>query len=155
MAQLYPGDRAPAFCLLDQNDQQVSLKDFSGKKLLVYFYPQADTPGCTKQACSIRDTCAELSRLGAASVGISPDSPDKQKKFDKKFDLDFPLLSDPDHQTAVAYGAWGSKKRYGREYEGIIRSAFLINENGDIVQTWYHVKPLDTVPHVKEALGLP
>ena len=152
MAKLKVGDKAPNFKLKDQNDKQVALSDFKGKKLLLYFYPKADTPGCTKQACSIRDSATELTDDGIAVVGISPDAPAKQKKFDDKYDLQFPLLSDPDHKVAVAYGAWGKKSMYGKTYEGIIRSSFLIGENGEILQVSYKVKPLDTVPNAMNVL---
>jgi len=153
MALLKVGDKAPAFSLVDQNDKKVALSDFKGKKLLLYFYPKADTPGCTKQACSIRDSAEELADDGIAAVGISPDAPAKQKKFDDKYDLQFPLLSDPDHKVALAYRAWGEKSMYGKTYEGIIRSSFLIGENGKILQVSYKVKPEDTVPNAREALS--
>ena len=113
MALLKTGDKAPKFKLLDQNNNKVSLSDFSGQKLLIYFYPKADTPGCTTQSCSVRDAADDLSGLNMAAVGISPDQPDKQQKFDDKYGLGFPLLSDPDHEVAEAYGAWGEKKNYG------------------------------------------
>ena len=151
MAQLKQGDKAPDFALKDQSGKEVSLNDYKGKKLLLYFYPKADTPGCTKQACSIRDSSSDLGKSGVAAVGISPDQPDKQQKFDTKYGLGFPLLSDPDHKTAEAYGVWGEKKMYGKTSMGIIRSSFLIDENGNIEKTWYKVKPLDTVPNVLEA----
>jgi thioredoxin-dependent peroxiredoxin len=150
MAQLKQGEKAPDFTLKDQSGKEVSLKDYRGKKLLLYFYPKADTPGCTKQACSIRDSSNDLDKSGIAAVGISPDEPDKQQKFDTKYSLGFPLLSDPDHKTAEAYGVWGEKKMYGKTSMGIIRSSFLIDENGNIEKTWYKVKPLDTVPNVLE-----
>ena len=147
MAKLNVGDKAPTFSLLDQDGKKVSLSDFKGKKLLLYFYPKADTPGCTKQGCSIRDASGELEKLGMEAVGISPDEPGKQKKFDDKYSLGFPLLSDPDHKVAKAYGAWGKKSMYGKEYEGILRSSFVIDETGKIAQASYKVKPLDTVPN--------
>ena len=150
MAQLKQGEKAPDFTLKDQSGKEVSLKDYRGKKLLLYFYPKADTPGCTKQACSIRDSSNDLDKSGIAAVGISPDEPDKQQKFDTKYSLGFPLLSDPDHKTAEAYGVWGEKKMYGKTSMGIIRSSFLIDENGNIEKTWYKIKPLDTVPNVLE-----
>jgi peroxiredoxin Q/BCP len=152
MAQLQSGAAAPAFSLLDQNGNTVSLSDFAGKKLLLYFYPKADTPGCTTQACSIRDEMPNLSGSGIAAVGISPDRPEKLKKFRDKYDLNFPLLSDPDHKIADAYGTWGKKSMYGKEYEGIIRSSFLIDEQGKVIQAWYKVSPKDTVPFAKQAL---
>lgn len=153
MAKLKVGDKAPVFSLLDQEGKQVSLSDFKGKKLLLYFYPKADTPGCTKQACSIRDASKELKKLGAAAIGISPDEPARQKKFDDKYSLGFPLLSDPDNTVAKAYGVWGEKSMYGKMYEGIIRSSFVIDEKGKILQASYKVKPLDTVPNAAEVLG--
>jgi len=153
MAELKVGARAPAFTLIDQEGKKVSLSDYKGKKLLLYFYPKADTPGCTKQACSVRDSAGELKKSSVAAVGISPDEPAKQKKFDDKYSLGFPLLSDPDHKVAAAYGAWGKKSMYGKTYEGIIRSSFLIDQAGKIAQVSYKVKPLDTIPNMKEALG--
>jgi peroxiredoxin Q/BCP len=152
MAKLNVGDKAPAFSLLSQDEKKVSLSDYKGKKLLLYFYPKADTPGCTKQACSIRDSYKELKKLGAFAIGISPDKPPKQKKFDDKYSLGFPLLSDPGNKIAKVYGAWGKKSMYGKTYEGIIRSSFVIDGQGKIVQASYKVKPLDTVPNATEAL---
>ena len=153
MPRLQPGDKAPAFRLTDQQGNTVSLQDFRGRKLLVYFYPKADTPGCTKQACSVRDARPDLSKLGIAAVGMSPDMPDRQKKFDGKYALDFPLLSDPDHAVAEAYGVWGEKSMYGRKVMGTVRSSFLIDETGKVLQAWYKVKPEDTVPNVLKALS--
>jgi peroxiredoxin Q/BCP len=153
MAVLSVGDKAPDFSLKDQNGKRVSLSDFKGRKLLLYFYPKADTPGCTTQSICVRDASAEFAKAGVAVVGISPDEPDKQKKFDDKHSLGFPLLSDPDHKIAQAYGAWGKKSMYGRTYEGVIRSSFLIDENGRILQASYKVKPEDTVPNARKALG--
>lgn len=152
MAKLNVGDKAPAFSLLNQEGKKVSLSDYKGKNLLLYFYPKADTPGCTKQGCSIRDASKELKKLGMAAVGVSPDEPKKQKKFDDKYGLGFPLLSDPDHKVAKAYGAWGKKSMYGKTYEGIIRSSFVIDGKGKIVQASYKVKPLDTVPNATGVL---
>jgi len=153
MAQLKPGDKAPDFNLTDQHGKRVKLGSFKGKKLLVYFYPKADTSGCTKQACSVRDAEPDLSALGVAAVGISPDPPDRQQKFDTKYSLGFSLLSDPDHTVAERYGVWGEKKMYGKSYMGIVRSSFLIDEKGKIVQAWYGIKPDATVPEAKKALG--
>ncbi len=152
MKKLQKGDKAPDFSLTNQNGSNVALSDFAGKKLLVYFYPKADTPGCTVQACSVRDSRPDLKNLGISAVGISPDQPEKQKKFDTKHDLGFPLLSDPDHAVAEAYGAWGEKNMYGKKSMGIIRSSFLVDETGNIVDAWYKVKPADTVPNAQKVL---
>jgi len=153
MARLKPGDAAPEFQLPDQHGQTVRLADFGGGKLLIYFYPKADTPGCTRQACSIRDARQELRDLGLAVVGISPDQPARQQKFDDKYNLSFPLLADPDHRVAEAYGVWGEKTSYGKKSMGIIRSSFLIDAAGKIVAAWYGVKPEDTVLKAKKALS--
>ncbi len=150
MAELKAGDIAPNFNLKDQSGKEISLGDYKGKKLLLYFYPKADTPGCTTQACSIRDSWSNLSGKGIAALGISPDMSEAQAKFDKKYELGFPLLSDPDHKVAEAYGAWGEKKNYGKTYEGIIRSSFLIDEQGKLEGVWYKVKPEATVPNALE-----
>ena len=146
---LTAGDRAPAFTLPDQDGTKVKLSDHKGRKVLVYFYPKADTPGCTAQSCelsAIRDD------VDVQIIGISPDLPEKQKKFDEKYALGFPLLSDPDHAVADKYGAWGPKKLYGREYEGIIRSAFLIDEQGKVAEAWPKISPKDTPTNLLEAL---
>ena len=152
MAQLKPKDKAPHFALPDQAGRAVKLSDFKGQRLLIYFYPKADTPGCTKQACSLRDTYGELSDHRAAVVGISPDEPGQQEKFARKYSLPFPLLSDPDHEVAEAYGAWGEKSMYGKKYEGVIRSSFLVDEKGRILEAWYKVSPTDTAPLALEKL---
>ncbi len=146
------GEKAPDFDLEDQNGKRIKLPDYRGKKLLLYFYPKADTPGCTTQACSIRDSSDELDKRGLVALGVSPDKPDSQRKFDDKFRLGFPLLSDTDHAVADAYGAWGEKQMHGKTYEGIIRSSFLIDEEGKIEQAWYKVSPKDTVPLALDAL---
>jgi peroxiredoxin Q/BCP len=152
MTKLKKGDKAPNFSLSDQNEKEIKLGDFKGKKLLVYFYPKADTPGCTKQACNVRDAREDLADLGVDVVGISPDRPSKQKKFGDKHDLGFTLLSDQDNTIAKSYGAWGEKSMYGKKYEGIIRSSMLIDEDGKIVETWYKVSPKDTVPKALKTL---
>jgi peroxiredoxin Q/BCP len=152
MVKLKASDKAPVFSLPDQNGKKISLSDFKGKKVLLYFYPKADTPGCTKQSCSVRDSEKELNKLGVLALGISPDTPEAQKKFDDKFNLGFTLLCDPDHKSARAYGVWGKKSMYGKTYEGIIRSSFLIDEKGIITKAWYKVKPLDTIPEAIEIL---
>jgi thioredoxin-dependent peroxiredoxin len=152
MSCLAAGDKATAFALPDQNGNTVSLADFAGKKLLVYFYPKADTPGCTLQASSIRDALSNLKAAGVAAVGISPDKPAAQKKFDEKYGLGFQLLSDSDHVAAAAWGVWGEKIRCGKISIGISRSSFLVDEKGNIIAAWYNVKPEDTVPKAMEAL---
>ncbi len=152
MSKLAPGDQAPDFELLAQNGEHMKLADFRGRKLLLYFYPKADTPGCTRQACSIRDARQDLAALGLAVVGVSPDLPARQQKFDAKYGLAFPLLADPDHQVAAAYGVWGEKTMYGKKTQGITRSSFLIGEDGKLIQAWYGVKPEDTVPKALQAL---
>jgi peroxiredoxin Q/BCP len=152
MAKLKPGDKAPDFSLVDQNDKTVKLKDFRGKRLVVYFYPKADTPGCTTQSCAVRDARADLKKLKAAVVGVSPDTTAKQKKFDDKYDLGFPLLADEGHKVASAWGVWGDKTLYGRKFKGIIRSAFVVDEKGKIADAFYKVSPKDTVPKVSAAL---
>jgi len=154
MAKLAPGDPAPSFTLEDQHGTKVSLSDFAGCKLLVYFYPEADTPGCTTQSCAVRDAREDLSSLGVDVVGISPDKPDKQATFDDKYALGFPLLADTNHAVAEAYGAWGEKTNYGKTYVGIIRSSFLVDENGKILKAFYKVAPKDTVPKAQRALEL-
>jgi thioredoxin-dependent peroxiredoxin len=153
MVKLNSGDKAPDFSLVDQGGKITELAEYKGKKLLVYFYPKADTSGCTKQACNVRDSLQELGSLNVSAIGISPDKPDKQKKFDEKYSLGFPLLSDSDKLVARSYGAWGEKKMYGKTYEGIIRSAFLVDENGKIIQAWYKVSPGETASNVLKALS--
>ena len=148
---LKTGDKAPALSLLDQNSKKVSLKDFASKKVLLYFYPKADTPGCTVQSCLLLDIRKDIGKT--AIIGVSPDEPAKQLKFDKKFDLGFTLLADTDHKVAKAYKVWKKKSMYGREYMGIERSAFLIDEKGKILHAWYKVSPKDTPTNLLEALG--
>ena len=148
---LKTGDKAPALSLLDQNSKKVSLKDFTSKKVLLYFYPKADTPGCTVQSCLLRDIRKDIGKT--AIIGVSPDEPAKQLKFDKKFDLGFTLLADTEHKVAKAYKVWKKKSMYGREYMGIERSAFLIDEKGKILHAWYKVSPKDMPTNLLEALG--
>jgi peroxiredoxin Q/BCP len=149
--QLDAGDRAPAFNLLDQDGNKVRLSQFKGRKVLVYFYPKADTPGCTTQSCALRDVSGDIG--DTVILGISPDAPDKQKKFDDKYSLGFPLLADTDHDIAEKYGVWGEKKNYGRTYMGIIRSAFLVDEKGKIEHAWYKISPKDTPVKLQKALA--
>ncbi|MFM7337833.1 MAG: thioredoxin-dependent thiol peroxidase, partial [Actinomycetota bacterium] len=134
----------------DQHGKKVSLKDFAKKKVLVYFYPKADTPGCTVQSCLLRDIKKKIGTT--AIVGVSPDEPTKQLKFDKKYGLGFTLLADTDHKVAKAYKVWKKKSMYGREYMGIERSAFLIDEKGKILNAWYKISPKDTPTNLLEAL---
>lgn len=150
---LQPGDPAPPFELPDQHGSPVRLEDYRGRKLLVYFYPEADTPGCTVQSCDLRDHRQDLAGIGTEVVGISPDLPDKQLAFDEKYELGFPLLSDPDHATAEAWGAWGEKVRGGKTVVGLIRSSFLVDEQGRIAGAWSPVKPEATVPNALAALA--
>jgi peroxiredoxin Q/BCP len=148
--QLQPGDKAPAIGLKDQAGSTVRLSSFKGRKVLVFFYPKADTPGCTTQACGLRDVSGAVG--DTAIVGISPDPPAKQARFDEKYELGYPLLADEDHVVAEKYGVWGEKKMYGRSYMGVIRSAFLIDEKGRIEQAWYKVSPKDTPLNLLAAL---
>jgi thioredoxin-dependent peroxiredoxin len=149
--RLEAGDKAPAFTLDDQDGNAVKLSSFKGRKVLVYFYPKADTPGGTTQSCALRDISGDVG--DTAIVGLSPDAATKQKKFDEKYGLGFPLLADTEHATAEAFGVWGEKKNYGRTYMGIIRSAFLIDEKGKIAHAWYKISPKDTPLKLQQALA--
>ncbi len=146
---LSAGDRAPAFTLVGQDGDKVKLTSFKGKKVLVYFYPKADTPGCTTQSCELS---AIKDDVDVQILGISPDEPAKQKKFDDKYSLGFPLLSDAEHTVAEKYGAWGEKNMYGRKYMGIIRSAFLVGETGKIIEAWPRISPKNTPKFLLQAL---
>ena len=148
---LVPGDRAPAFTLPDQRGENVRLSDFRGRKVLVFFYPKANTPGCTTQACGLRDAAPDLDDV--AVLGVSPDPPEAQAAFDRDFGLGFPLLSDAAHRVAEKYGAWGEKKMYGRSYQGVIRSAFLVDEKGKVAEAWYRISPKDTAKKVLRAVS--
>ena len=148
---LEPGDKAPAFALLDQDGNKVKLADFKGRKVLVYFYPKANTPGCTQQSCNLRDVKGDIG--DTAIVGISPDKPAAQKKFDDKYGFGFPLLADEDHAVAEAYGVWGEKSLYGRKFMGIVRSAFLIDEKGKVAHAWYKVSPKATSENLLKSLA--
>ena len=148
---LKEGSVAPAIELLDQNGKKLSLQKFAKRKVLVYFYPKADTPGCTQQSCGLRDIADQIGRT--VIIGISPDLPAKQLKFDEKYELGFPLLSDSDNKVAKAYKVWKKKSLYGREYMGIERSAFLIGADGKIEQAWYKISPKDTPLNLLAALG--
>jgi peroxiredoxin Q/BCP len=148
---LKAGDPAPDFTLSDQNGNTVRLSDFSGRKVIVYFYPRADTPGCTTQSCGLRDVADQIG--DTVIIGISPDKPAAQKKFDTKYGLGFALLADEDHVVAEAYGAWGEKSMYGKKYMGIVRSAFLIDEQGNVEQAWPKISPKDTPTNLLKALA--
>ena len=148
---LKAGDPAPEFALDDQHGTTVRLSDLRGRKVLVYFYPRADTPGCTTQACGLRDVAGQVG--DTAIIGISPDKPAAQQKFDTKYGLGFPLLSDPDHAVADAFGAWGERSMYGKKYMGIVRSAFLIDEQGKVEQAWVKISPKDTPTNLLKALA--
>ena len=150
---LKAGVPAPDFALRDQTGRSIKLSDYRGRKLLIYFYPKADTPGCTVQSCTVRDARKDLTTIGVEVLGISPDQPTTQSKFDQKYGLGFPLLSDPDHATASAYGAWGQRSMYGRSYMGIIRSSFLVGEDGRLLGAWSPVKPDETVPNARATVA--
>jgi peroxiredoxin Q/BCP len=140
MGKLDAGDEAPAFTLPDQDGKPVSLKDFAGSQVVVYFYPRDDTPGCTKEACQFNDNLHAFSRAGVAVLGISADKAEKHQAFRRKYGLTFPLLTDADHSVGDAYGAWGEKTLYGKKSIGVIRSTFLIDPKGKVARAWYHVK---------------
>jgi peroxiredoxin Q/BCP len=148
---LKTGDKAPDIELLDQNGKQFSLKKLGKKKVLVYFYPKADTPGCTQQSCGLRDVKDDIGRT--AIVGVSPDKPEKLKKFDDKYELGFTLLADTENKVAKAYKVWKKKSMYGREYMGIERSAFLIDADGKVLHAWYKISPKQTPEFLLQALG--
>ncbi len=152
MGKLEKNDLAPELNLVDQSGKLHTLADYKGGKLFVYFYPKASTPGCTTQSCNVQEAQPDFSSLNVKVVGISPDPPNKQKKFADKYELKFPLLCDEEKTVAQAFGVWGEKKLYGKEYMGIIRSSFLINEEGKIIESWYKVSPKDTVPKVMKVL---
>lgn len=148
---LVPGDKAPELNLIDQDGNTVTLSGFKGRRVCLYFYPKADTPGCTQQSCLLRDLAGTVG--DTAILGVSPDPSVKQKKFDTKYTLGFPLLADTEHTVAEGYGVWKEKSLYGRKYMGIERSAFLVNEKGRISNAWYRVSPKDTPVLLLKALG--
>jgi len=152
--RLAPGDPAPDFTLPDADGNQVSLSALRGKQVIIYFYPAALTPGCTKQACDFRDSRSDLSDAGFAVLGISPDPPAKLAKFRDKEGLTFPLLSDPDHAAGEAYGAYGEKKLYGKTTVGVIRSTFVVGEDGKIEKAYYGVKATGHVTRLRKDLGI-
>jgi peroxiredoxin Q/BCP len=150
--KLQLGQVAPEFTLADQSGEPVTLSSFRGRCVLVYFYPKADTPGCTTQACALRDVSGQIGTT--AVLGISPDPIKRLAAFDNKFGLGFPLLSDPDHAVAEAYGTWVERSMYGRKYMGIERSAFLIGPDQALLGTWYKIAPAKTAPLLLAALGM-
>lgn len=149
---LKEGDRAPEFTLNDESGSAVSLSDFKGRKVVVYFYPKDDTSGCTKEACSFRDNYDAILAKGAVVIGISADDEASHGRFKTKYDLPFYLLADPEKKAIEGFGAWGEKKMYGKSYEGIIRSTFVVDENGTIIKAWPKVKPEDHATEVMAVL---
>jgi thioredoxin-dependent peroxiredoxin len=151
MTQLKEGSKAPAFKAKDQNDKPVSLSDFAGKKVVLYFYPEDDTPTCTVQACNLRDNYGLLKKNGFVVLGVSPDEPKKHKKFETKYDLPFTLVADPEHTIIDKYGVWGEKQLYGRNYMGLIRTTFLIDEKGVIRKIFNKPKSKEHTEEILEA----
>ncbi|MBJ7381439.1 MAG: thioredoxin-dependent thiol peroxidase [Acidimicrobiia bacterium] len=152
MSVLKVGDKAPLFTLENQRGEKVRLSSFKGKSVVIYFYPKADTPGCTTQSCALRDASDDFAGLDAVVLGISPDAPSRLLKFDDKYSLGFELLADEDHAVAEAWGVWGEKSMYGKKYMGIIRSAFVVDPKGKVAGVFYKVSPKDTVGSVTKAL---
>ena len=154
-ARLEVGDKAPAFSLPDADGKTVKLSDFTGRKVIVYFYPAAMTPGCTTQACDFRDSLSSLHAAGVRVLGISPDPPAKLVRFRARDGLTFPLLSDEDHAVMTAHGAWGQKNLYGKTVTGVIRSTFVVASDGTLEQAMYNVKATGHVAKVRRELGIP
>jgi thioredoxin-dependent peroxiredoxin len=152
--RLAPGDTAPDFTLPDAQGDAVSLSSLRGKRVIIYFYPAAMTPGCTKEACDFRDSLSSLAAAGFAVLGISPDSPAKLAKFAERDGLTFPLLSDPDHKVLDAYGAYGEKMLYGKKSVGVIRSTFVVGQDGKIEKAQYAVKATGHVARLRAELGV-
>jgi len=150
--KLKPGDKAPDFEALNDKGEKVSLADFRGTKVILYFYPKDNTSGCTTQACGFRDHYAEIEEKNGLVLGVSPDSEKSHQKFRSKYDLPFSLLVDPDHKLAELYGAWGEKSMYGKKYMGIIRSHFVIDEDGKILDAKYKISPKKSFPEALAAL---
>ncbi|WP_067682305.1 thioredoxin-dependent thiol peroxidase [Nocardia miyunensis] len=153
-SRLAPGDIAPGFTLPDADGKPVSLADYRGRKVIVYFYPAASTPGCTKQACDFRDNLAELGGAGIDVIGVSPDKPAKLAKFRDNEKLTFPLLSDPDREVLTAWGAYGEKTMYGKKITGVIRSTFLVDEEGTIALAQYNVRATGHVAKLRRDLSV-
>lgn len=154
MPRLDIADLAPAFTLTSDAGRVISLEDYRGRKVVLFFYPAAMTPGCTKEACDFRDSLGRLEAAGYSVLGISPDQPDKLARFVAKEQLTYPLLSDPDHGVLEAYGAWGEKKNYGRTYEGVIRSTVVVDEQGRVELARYNVKATGHVAMLARLLGI-
>jgi thioredoxin-dependent peroxiredoxin len=154
MTSLKVGDKAPEFEGLNQNGEKISLKDFAGKKLILYFYPKDNTPGCTAESCNLNDNYDAWLEKGFEVVGVSPDSQKSHQNFIRKFGFRFNLISDPDKEILQAYGAWGLKKMYGKEYMGVLRKTFVIDENGVIQEIFDKVKTKDHTNQIIEALNL-
>jgi thioredoxin-dependent peroxiredoxin len=152
--RLAVGDKAPAFSLPDADGNTVSLADYKGRKVIVYFYPAASTPGCTKEACDFRDNLRDLNDAGLDVVGISPDKPAKLAKFRDEQKLTFPLLSDPDRKVLTAWGAYGEKTMYGKAVQGVIRSTFVVDEKGKIAATQYNIRATGHVAKLRRDLSV-
>jgi thioredoxin-dependent peroxiredoxin len=150
---LSEGDKAPAFTLSDQNGERVKLADLEGQTVVLYFYPKANTSGCTTQACGVRDRKADYAAAGARVIGISPDEIEDIDKFAGKYDLDFTLLADPDHKVAEKYGTWVEKSMYGRNYMGVARATFIIDSKGKIARVFPKIQPKKHDDLVLKALG--
>ena len=152
--RLDPGSPAPDFTLVDQDERPVSLRDLRGRRVILFFYPEAMTPGCTTEACDFRDSLAPLQAAGYTVLGISRDEPEKLRRFRERDGLTYDLLSDPDHSVHEAYGVWGEKMNYGKTVMGVIRSTFVIDEDGNIDQALYNVKATGHVARVRTLVGL-
>ncbi len=151
-SKLQTGDAAPSFVAVDHTGTSRSSEEFRGSNLIIYFYPRAFTPGCTTESCDFRDRYDVFTDQGYRILGVSPDAPDKLAEFRTEYGLPFDLLSDPDHVMATAFGAWGVKKNYGKEYEGLIRSTFVINDEGIVEDAFYNVKAKDHAERVSQAV---
>lgn len=152
--RLEPGSLAPAFTLLDQGERPVTLKDLRGGRVILFFYPEAMTPGCTKEACDFRDSLAPLQAAGYTILGISRDEPEKLRRFRERDGLTYDLLSDPDHKVHLKYGVWGEKMNYGKTIMGVIRSTFVVDEKGRIAHALYNVRATGHVARVRNLLGV-
>lgn len=151
---LNPGDQAPSFTLRNQDDAEVSLEQFRGSRVILFCYPAAMTPGCTKEACDFRDAIEPLQAAGYTVLGLSPDQPEKLRRFQQRDSLPYDLLSDPEHDTLKAYGAYGKKNMYGKLFDGVIRSTFVIDEAGTIEHALYNVRATGHVARIRSLLGV-